>query len=123
MKTIRLMPVNDRVKRYAEYGLILTIAILGWTILPGLLLQADNTTGIVDQGIWLLILLAMISFLLLVALSWWLLQRFWIGIGLPGLGSMVLQFKKLELWQQLAFWLASFVSLLLAAVGALVAVL
>lgn len=77
--------------------------------------RIDETAAGVDQSIWLLIILSLSTFLLLSALCWWLLQRFWLSAGLPPLKIMVSQFDTLSLWQQLGFYLASFSLLLVAA--------
>ena len=77
--------------------------------------RIDETAAGIDQSIWLLIILSLSTFLLLSALCWWLLQRFWLSAGLPPLKIMVLQFDTLSLWQQLGFYLASFSLLLVVA--------
>jgi hypothetical protein len=119
IKSLAEMPVMKKIEPY----LIALIMLLVWFTAQKLMLLNDSTTGQIDQSIWLLVLLAMIGFLLMLGLCWWVLQRFWAVMGLPRLGDMVLQFNSLLLWQKLAFWLASFALLLLAAIGALVAVL
>ncbi|MBE9599464.1 hypothetical protein [Pedobacter sp. MC2016-24] len=100
-----------------ELGLVGIMMLFAWFVLPKMMHSGDVTTGYIDQSIWLLILLSLISFLLTVGLCWWVLQRFWLNTGLPGLNSMVLNFRDLELWQQLGFYFACFAVLLLAAVG------
>jgi len=100
-----------------ELGLVGIMMLFAWFALPKMMHSGDATAGYIDQSIWLLILLSLISFLLTVGLCWWVLQRFWLNIGLPGLNSMVLNFRDLELWQQLGFYFACFAVLLLAAVG------
>jgi hypothetical protein len=107
-------------KRKPVYLFILLLLI--WCLAPIGLYQLDPTIGNIDQNIWLLVVLGMISFLLLLALCWWLLQLFWKAMQLPTLKSMVSQFNTLELWQQLSFYWASFAMLLLAASGCLCAV-
>jgi hypothetical protein len=124
MRTLSLkMPDLLPVVKKTEPVLVALIMLLLWFTAPKLMELGDSTTGYIDQSIWMLVLLAVISFLLMVGLCWWLLQRFWKVVGLPGLGTLILQFNSLQLWQQLVFWLASFALLLLAAVGALIAVL
>ncbi|MBB5438020.1 hypothetical protein HDC92_001695 [Pedobacter sp. AK017] len=121
MKTLNFrMPV--RVPDIEPY-LIMVIMLLAWFTLPKLMVYGDGTMGYIDQSIWLLVLLSAMSFLLMLALCWWLLQRFWVNAGLPDLNSMVLGYKELKLWQQLGFYFACFALLLLAAIGALVAVM
>jgi len=108
--------------KFPEPVLLFVVLLLLWTTAPVLLQRIDKTAGSVDQSIWLLVLLSMISFLLLVALSWWLLHHFWTMLGLPQLNYLISQFKSLELWQQLSFLWGSFALLLLAAMGCLMAI-
>ncbi|SMD08218.1 hypothetical protein [Pedobacter africanus] len=120
MRTLSLkMPAKSRIEQY----LLMVIGLLLWFTAPKLMQFADETTGVIDQSIWLLVLLAALSFMLMTGLCWWLLQRFWLYMGLPELNVLIMDFKQMELWQQLSFWLASFALLLLAGIGALVAVL
>jgi hypothetical protein len=79
-------------------------------------------SGSLDQNIWLLIILSLICFLTIIGLCWWLLHRFWLSMDLPAITIMVSQFKSLELWQQLGFYLFCFALLLFTAVGSLVAI-
>ena len=99
----------------AEPLLLFTFLLLLWAFGPYWLNGVDGSAGNVNQGIWLLVILSMISFLMICALSWWLLQRFWLQLELPAIELMVSQFKKLELWQQLGFIWASFAALLFSA--------
>lgn len=123
MKTLNFkMPMKFSAKDI-ELGLIGLIMLLAWFILPKLIASSDATAGYIDQSIWLLVLLSLMSFLLTVALCWWLLQRFWLGMGLPGLNSMVLNFQDLRLWEQLGFYFACFAVLLLAAVGTIAGIM
>jgi hypothetical protein len=100
------------------FGLLLLLWISGnhWMQI------SDPLSGSLDQNIWLLIILALICFLTVTALCWWLMQRFWLSLGLPDFNHMVTQFNTLELWQQLGFFLSCFALLLLTAVGSLVAI-
>lgn len=109
------------IKKYLERFLFF---ILLWLWISGRswLLHIDPTAGSIDQGVWLVIILGLITFLLVAALVWWLLQRGWARLDLPPIGTMVLQFNTLELWQQLAFYSAFFVSLLAAASVCLMAI-
>lgn len=105
-----------------EIGFLLLVMVLLWPLGQHLIISADITAGYIDPGIWLLVLLSLISFLLIAGLSFWLLQRLWLGLGLPVIEVMVLQFKTLDSWKQLSFYWASYVSLLFAAVGCLIAI-
>lgn len=115
-------PTESYQFKIPEPILLFVVLLLLWTLAPVLLQRIDQTAGSIDQSIWLLVILSMISFLLLVALSWWLLHHFWTMLGLPNLSYLVSQFKTLALWQQLSFLWGSFALLLLAAMGCLVAI-
>ncbi|MDR6785240.1 hypothetical protein [Pedobacter africanus] len=103
-----------------EPYLIAVIVLLVWFTAPQFM---EATAGHIDPSIWLLVLLAMISFLLILGLCWWLLRQFWLVMGLPRFTGVILQFSSLTEWEQLKFTLGLFALLLLAAVGALIAVL
>jgi hypothetical protein len=104
-----------------EHRLMLSLMAL-WSVVTEFFSSPEISTGI-NQSVPIMILLSLISFLVLVHLCWWLLDRFWVSVGLPGLGSMVLQFSSLELWKQLGFFWLSFALLLLTGLGCLAAVL
>ncbi|RZM24736.1 MAG: hypothetical protein EOO88_21810 [Pedobacter sp.] len=103
--------------------LLFVVLVLAWPMVQGLVKSWDATAGYVDPGILVLVVLALITFLGMVFLSWWLLKRFWLEFGLPGLGGMVLRFNELELWMQLGFYWLCYALLLSAGVGCLIAVL
>jgi hypothetical protein len=96
--------------------------LLLWLLMPGAIRQFDPASGGIDPAIWLLILLSLLAFCMLAVWSWWLLHRFWSALGLPRIEVMVLQFKSLELWQQLGFYWLSFALLLLVSVMCLAAI-
>ncbi|WEK21635.1 MAG: hypothetical protein P0Y49_10855 [Candidatus Pedobacter colombiensis] len=121
MNTLKITKYDVSGRNYTPY-LLFGLCLLLWPLLQWLVMSSDPTIGFIDPNIWLLILLSLISFLMVIGLCWWLLQRFWMRLGLPLLSDMVLQFKKLELWQQLGFYWASFALLLLAAIGVLTAI-
>lgn len=126
MKALRLkywgLEVVDFMGRVKWEYHVLVFLVMVWFFVPGFLNRYDAQAGFIDQNILLLMVLSVICFLGLLGLCWWLLDRFWRGIGLPGVGLMVLQFKDLELWMQLGFYLCSFALLLLAAVGCMMAI-
>lgn len=105
-----------------KMGLLLIALLLFWPFGQQLMMDLDVNAGYIDPGIWLLLLLSIIAFLILVGLSYWMLQCLWKGLGLPEIDIMVLQFRKIELWQQLGLLWACFVSLLFAGVGCLIAI-
>ena len=119
MRTLSLGPVGGLKKEHALLGGLLAL----WGVSPELVKLIDSTAGYIDQSIWLLVVLSLISFMMVVGLCWWLLQRFWTSMGLPQIGRMVTGFKEMELWVQLGFYLGCFALLVFAAVGCLVAVL
>lgn len=108
-------------KNFIGY-LLLGLLVLLWPLLQRMISGANPVFGTVDPNIWLLIVLSLICFLVITGLCWWLAQNFWMALGLPLSGDMVLQFKKMESWQQLGFYWLSFVSIVLAAVGCLNAI-
>ena len=109
--------------KVAEPLLLFGLLLLLWWRLPAILQNVDGTTGSIDQSIWLLIVLGLISFLLITAMCWWLLRYSWQSLGLPGIDTMVSQFNTLELWQQLSFFWASLALLQAAAICSLSAIL
>jgi len=130
MKTLKInsyrspSPVSAKVDGLKNYLpiLLLGLLILLWPLAEHLVTKGDPTVGL-SPTIWLLFLLSSIIFMVTIGLCWWLLQKFWMSLGLPGLGNMVSQFKELSKWEQLRFYWASFALLLLAAVGVLTAIL
>jgi len=122
MKTIGLNKLEEPALEIVKVVMLFVILTLLWPLAQETVLSLDPTSGYVDRSILILILLALICFLGMIGLCRWLLRRFWIALGLPGLGNMVLQFNELLLWQQLGFYFASFALLLLASVGCLIAI-
>jgi len=96
------------------------LLLAAWFIMP---LISPDGQALVTDGLGQLVLLSLICFLGMVFLSWWLLSRFWLVFNLPSLGGMVSRFNEMDLWRQLGFYWLCYVSLLLAAVGCLIAVL
>jgi hypothetical protein len=111
------LPVKSNIE-YCLWGLIMALL---WASAPKLFPLPNGNSEEMVTSIGLMVLLSLISFLLVLGLCWWLLKRFWIIADLPALGTMVLQFKTLELWEQLKFSFALFALLLLAGVGCLMA--
>lgn len=105
-----------------KMGLLLVLLLLLWPLGQRLIMIMDVNAGYIDPGIWLLLLLSVIAFLIMAGMSFLLLQWLWNGLGLPKIDIMVLQFKKMELWQQLGLLWACFVSLLFAGIGCLIAI-
>lgn len=103
--------------RNVEPIFLLIALIVLLLIMPSLIPAEENNPVMINPNLLLLIVISLISFLIVSTLSWWLLQRFWMAVGLPDLQSMVSHFNKLPEWQQLSFFLFSFALLLYAALG------
>ena len=122
MKALLLNTQPESGPHSAPLHLLFIALLLHWFFFPEVIHYSDPTAGMVDQGIWMLVIISLICFLLITGLCWWLLKRFWISLDLPSLQLLVSHFKSLELWQQLGFLWASFALLILAAVGSLMAI-
>ena len=109
--------LNEVKKEHRLFGLLMIV----WSGITTFLSSPEMSVGI-NQSIPLMVVLSLITFLLLLELSWWLLTRFWLRVGLPGMDKMVLQFEDLQVWQKLAFLWASFALVLLVGLGCIVAV-
>ncbi len=124
MKLLKLTkPVEGQVGKGIEKYLVMLIMVMAYYSVQKFIGFGDSSAGFVDQSIWLLVLLSMISVLMVVGMSWWLLNRFLFNMGMPAVGNLVLQFKQMEIWQQLGFYWLSYALLVWAGVGALSAVL
>ena len=108
--------------KYAEVYLLFGLLALLWVTGTRALESDPMAAAMDDRNLYLLIIMSLICFLGLLSLCWWLLQIAWRSLKLPAINSLVMDFKDLELWQQLGFVWASFALLLLAAVGSLMAI-
>src|SRR6476469_2710527 len=75
---------------------------------PGWIHRLAPTAAWIDQGVWSLVFLSILAFLILLSISYWLVKRCWAALGLPSLFFMVSQFKFLSLWQQFVLYWLSF---------------
>ena len=103
-----------------EHRLLLVLMVL-WGLVTEFWSSPEMTAGI-NESVPQMVILALISFLILLELVWWLLNRFWNRVGLPGIEVLVIYYRMMEVWQQVMFFWASFSLLLLAGVGCLAAV-
>jgi hypothetical protein len=124
MKILKLITPNEGLSwKGMEKYLIGLILILSWFTVQRVIQSGDVSVGVIDPSIWMLVLLSLICFVTVTGISFWMLKRFAVVMGLPAVGNLIVQFKTLELWQQLSFYWASFALLLLAGVGSLSAIL
>ncbi|MDR6783328.1 magnesium-transporting ATPase (P-type) [Pedobacter africanus] len=93
---------------------ILALLLLLLFVLQYWIVSTDPSEGFIGPNIWLMALIAFSCFIAIVALSWWLLQKFWMCLGLPKQDHMVKRFKTLTSWEQLKLYWLCFASLLLA---------
>jgi len=103
--------------------LLFVLLLLLWFTVPPFISLFDPAAGMIDPGIWQLILLSLICFLLIIALCWWLIRQFWQHLGLPHIKDMVTQFRTLTSWQQQKLYWVSFVLLLFLAAAVLSAII
>lgn len=104
-----------------EHRLVVVLLVL-WSLVTNWFSSPEFSAGI-NQSVPIMIVIALITFLVLLYLCWWLLERFWQRVGLPGIEIMVVQFKELRSWMQLGFYWLSLALLLLVALGCLAVVL
>jgi hypothetical protein len=124
MKILKLMASNEGLSwKGMEKYLVGIILVLSWITLQRLIQSGDVSVAIIDPSIWLLVLLSLICFVTVTGISFWMLKRFAVVMGLPAVGNLIVHFNSLEIWQQLGFYWASFALLLLAGVGSLSAIL
>jgi hypothetical protein len=95
---------------------------MAWKVMPLLLSANYPTVGLVDAGIWQLLLFATICFVALLSLCILLLKFFLATLALPSFPTMVSQLNHLTSWQQLRLYWASFALLFLGALLSLAAI-
>ena len=117
-----LMPVLQVKSKKITPVLVLGMLIIIWLIFPVWFRSKDPTAGFIEQNTWLLIVLSLITFMLVIALCWWLLRQFWTMAGLPDFNKLILKFNHLTSCQQLSFFFASFALLILAAMSCIDAI-
>ncbi|TKC03481.1 hypothetical protein [Pedobacter cryotolerans] len=123
MKTLKLIiPSGILNKQTIAFALGAIILLLLWQILPQLLHHIAPQTGLLDAGIWQLLLFTMISFLLLLSSCIWLFNGLINLWQLTPIHTMVLQVKNLQLWQQFVLYWASFALLFLGSLLSLTAI-
>jgi hypothetical protein len=118
---VLLTRIGRKLNNWKPTLLLLSLMAI-WFIPPAWLHRIDPTVATIDQSIWLMVILSLITFLLIIALCWWLLNLHWRLLGLPPISLMVSHFNLFTLCQQLVFYFISFALLLLAALGCLIAI-
>jgi len=117
----RIAKTSSRIFSIYEPRLLFLFLLIAWSTMPQWL-EMETEAGSINGSIWLLIVISLITFLIVCALSFWLIQQFWSRLGLPQIEHMVSQFNTLTSWQQLSLFSLYFVSVLLAALGCLIAI-
>ncbi|RYF19395.1 MAG: hypothetical protein EOO42_14490 [Flavobacteriales bacterium] len=127
MKTIKLwlpkLAVNPSTLKAISAMAILALALtIAWLSMPYLIRSIDQYAGLIDPGVWQLLLLACISFITMLALATLIFNWLIRSAHLPSINTMVLHFKAFNSWQQFVSYWASFALLLLAGLLSLVAI-
>lgn len=75
-----------------EHRLLVVLMVL-WGLMTEFWSSPEMTAGI-NESVPLMVILALISFLILLELVWWLLNRFWNRVGLPGIEVLVIYYRR-----------------------------
>ncbi|RYF26685.1 MAG: hypothetical protein EOO42_00935 [Flavobacteriales bacterium] len=123
MKTLKITSPNGALNKYILpfVAILLAVAVL-WQGLPFLLSSLNAEVGLLDNGIWQLLLFALISFMIMLTISMLLFRWLLSWLGLPTINMMVLQFKNLQLWQRFVLYWALFALLFLGGLLSLAAI-
>jgi hypothetical protein len=123
MKTLKMMsPAATWNKQILLVVIILLSVAVSWQILPFMLKSINAEVGLLDHGIWQLLLFAFISFMVMISISILLFSWLLNCLGLPQINTMVLQVKNLQLWQQFVLYWASFALLFFGSLLSLTAI-
>ncbi|WP_316794661.1 hypothetical protein [Pedobacter frigoris] len=123
MKTLSLRSAWVPTRKSIERVLQLVIVLLVWYTAPLLFDLPQGNSFEIAKSIGLMLVLALVAFVMVIAVCWWLLGRVLVVLELPLIGSMVLRFNELELWEQVRVCFGLFALFVFAAVGVIVAVL
>ena len=119
---IPAIPGITGLKNSLQPLIIFLLLLLIWLVSPVLIQRIEPTADTTSFGVWILVILSLIVFLIIQALCWWLFNFYWQRLGLPPVTAILSHFNTLSLWQQLMFLWVSFASLLLAALGCLISI-
>ncbi|TKC08995.1 hypothetical protein [Pedobacter frigoris] len=123
MKVLSLKSVWMPTRKSIERVLQLVIVLLVWYTAPLVFELPLGNSIEIAKSIGLMLVLALVAFVVVLAVCWWLLNRMLVALALPGIGDMVLCFNELTLWEQVKVFFGLFALFVFAAVGVIVAVL
>ncbi|WP_316794552.1 hypothetical protein [Pedobacter frigoris] len=123
MKVLSLWSVWIPTRKSIQWVLQLVIVLLVWYTAPLVFDLPQGNSFEIAKSIGLMLVLALVAFVVVIAVCWWLLNRMLVALALPGTGDMVLYFYELELWEQVRVCFGLFALFVFAAVGVIVAVL
>ncbi|WP_316788781.1 hypothetical protein [Pedobacter frigoris] len=123
MKTLNLRSAWVPTRKIIERVLQLVIVLLVWYSAPLLFELPQGNSIEIAKSIGLMLVLALAAFVVVIAVCWWLLGRVLVVLELPLIGSIVLRFNELELWEQVKVCFGLFALFVFAAVGVILAVL
>ncbi|MEJ2880286.1 hypothetical protein [Pedobacter sp. GR22-6] len=103
--------------------LLVGLLIFGMAFLPVSMDDPEQTVMYILRQMLPLVLVALMAYVLLLVLVYWLIKRLFEALGLAGLKALGLQIKELPVCQRLGFYYACFAILLFAGLGSLAAVL
>ena len=86
----RVMNILGLLREIKKEHRLMAVLLLLWSIITNVFSIPEISTGI-NMSVPIMIVISMIAFLILLYLSWWLLERLWQRVGLPAIGSLVLQ--------------------------------
>lgn len=123
MKTLSLIyPRVVANRNWLPFSVAVLSLVLFWQMLPLLLQGDDSAAGLVDGGIWQLLLFGIIAFFSLLVITAMLFKWLLALLALPTINTMVSQFKNLQLWQQFVLYWALFALLFLGGLLSLMAI-
>ncbi|MCD0487911.1 hypothetical protein LPB86_06705 [Pedobacter sp. MC2016-14] len=118
----RLKKLLAQVFKIPQPWFLFGILLLLFTMSEKLIGLTDPSAGLPLKLTWLFMMQGLIAFSIILLLCWYLMQQFWMLLGLPALNSLIVHFDKLKLCQKLGFYFALFALLVLASVGCLIAI-
>lgn len=119
MKKILHIFVDSSIRRLSgEHGLLLMV-FAAFLVFPRLSRQIDVTSAPLDPGILSIVIMAVLSFLIFKALSWWLIRIIWPVFAEYSELHFERNFKSLLSWQKVLIYLGFYLCLLMGFVATL----